>query len=269
MFLWEEDAKPREEATVLCNSRSEPQPATSTTPRAGARRSSPPPPYTSVTGPSHVGVNQADVDTEDEEEETFPWPLTGAEEAEITRRADRISPPPVTPKKPNTSNAYPTPTTGKRKISNVEDVEYPDLTTPHTTRKVDERLDNTAPRFDASSRTIGATPQTTPTPSRFKDALAGPESFDLTGEVFAILQNHNVRLNNETQDALRSLLNRSDLRIQGIMKGRDVSRLQIKAKDARIAEQVHRISTLEAELEAEKAMVQHMRWERQSGAGPD
>lgn len=53
--------------------------------------------------------------------------------------------------------------------------------------------------------------------------------------------------------------------MQGIAKGRDVIRLQIKAKDARIAEQQHRIATLEAELEAERALVQHLRWERQNG----
>lgn len=43
-------------------------------------------------------------------------------------------------------------------------------------------------------------------------------------------------------------------------------RATVKAKDARIAELTYRIGTLEAELEAEKAMVKHLEWEAQSDA---
>ena len=262
---------------MLNNSRNEPAPPQNpTTPRAGGRRSSPPPPYTSVPGPSHTMNDQADVETEGEDEDTFPWPLTGEEEARVAQKADAISPPQVTPRKPTISNGLATPsTTRKRNISFVDDVEYPELQTSGTTRRFDARLNEETPRSGASSRTLGGlsgfqTPQTTPTPSRFKDAISGQEAgLDLTSDVLNVLQQHKVRLDNDAQSSLKELLDRNSLRIQGIIKGRDISRLQIKAKDAKIAEQHLRISTLEAELEAERAMVQHLRWERQNGAGPD
>jgi hypothetical protein len=39
--------------------------------------------------------------------------------------------------------------------------------------------------------------------------------------------------------------------------------LALKAKDAKIAELQHRIDTLEAELETERAIVKHLRWEKE------
>jgi hypothetical protein len=44
---------------------------------------------------------------------------------------------------------------------------------------------------------------------------------------------------------------------------REISRLALKAKDAKIAELQHRIETLQAELETERAIVKHLRWENE------
>ncbi|KAF1813630.1 hypothetical protein P152DRAFT_457007 [Eremomyces bilateralis CBS 781.70] len=52
------------------------------------------------------------------------------------------------------------------------------------------------------------------------------------------------------------------MRMEGVIRGREVSRLAVKAKDAKIVELSHRITTLEAELETEKAIVQQLKWER-------
>lgn len=211
------------------------------------------------------------METEDEEE-AFPWPLTGEEEAQIARKADAISPPPVTPKKPlRTTDAYATPSTSKRKLSEVDDVGYPALPTPGTTGRSDKRFANPLADMLSGGGTAGLrTPQTTPTPSRFKDALSGEAAaLDLSTDVVNVLQQHNVRLGDEARAPLLDLLHKNSLRVQGIIKGRDVSRLQIKAKDAKIAEQQLRITTLEAELEAERALVQHLKWEKQNATHPD
>jgi hypothetical protein len=46
---------------------------------------------------------------------------------------------------------------------------------------------------------------------------------------------------------------------------REISRLALKARDAKIAELQRRIDTLEAELETERAIVRHLRWENEVG----
>ncbi|KAF2099520.1 hypothetical protein NA57DRAFT_55484 [Rhizodiscina lignyota] len=276
-FLWEDDAKPREEAAVLSNSRNEPRASTSTIQRGDTRRASPPPPYTPIREAAHPGQDQADIETEGEEDDTYDWPANWGqqEQEQVERQLHDVSPPPATPRKPTASNAYATPVTGKRKISNVDDVEYPALSTSSTTSRHGGRTVEISPQSNASSRTLAgpssyASPQSTPTPSRFKDAVSDQDSsFNLTSDVLGLLSDHNARLDSTAQASLKTLLNRSDLRVRGILKGRDVSRLQIKAKDAKIAEQQLRITTLEAELEAERAMVQHLNWEKQNGAQPD
>lgn len=43
---------------------------------------------------------------------------------------------------------------------------------------------------------------------------------------------------------------------------REITRLALQARDAKISELQHRVNTLEAELETEKAIVKHLRWEK-------
>lgn len=238
------------------NSRTEPQTAQAGT-SGGPSKPSPPPPYSLQAEKRAPGGFHADSETEGEEEEFLPWSLTGQEERQLAQTAGAVSPPPVTPKKTAISNGLATPVTGdtngKRKADD-------DLSEWHAA--------GLQPPTSAKRLNTGATmPQTTPTPGRFRDALAGSEpAVDIELEVMNVLNIHNVRLENEVRNNLRESLARVSLKVQGIVKGRDVSRLQIKAKDAKLAEQQLRINTLEAELEAERAMVQHLRWEQQTGA---
>lgn len=44
---------------------------------------------------------------------------------------------------------------------------------------------------------------------------------------------------------------------------RNISRLSIKAKDAKISELEHRLASLEAELETQKAISAHLKWEKE------
>lgn len=92
----------------------------------------------------------------------------------------------------------------------------------------------------------------------------GAEEQDLVNDAFDLLQKSSIRLPNHTQEELKALLTKHMKRTEGYKRGRDVTRFTIKAKDAKITELTYRVSTLEAELEAEKAMVKHLQWEAQN-----
>ncbi|EUC36699.1 hypothetical protein COCCADRAFT_87671 [Bipolaris zeicola 26-R-13] len=152
------------------------------------------------------------------------------------------------------------------------------LQTPHTGRKAQGDLFIARPSAAASpfpssaasqeSNRRVATPYSTPytsideTPktSRFKN----PMDQDLVGDVFSLLQESNIVLPVHAEEELKTLLIRHVKRTEGFKRARDVTRLAVKAKDAKITEFTYRIGTLEAELEAEKAMVTHLQWEAQN-----
>jgi hypothetical protein len=76
-------------------------------------------------------------------------------------------------------------------------------------------------------------------------------------------------LDTETHVALKQILGKHSLRYQGVIRGRDVARLAIKAKEAKITELQHHVTTLEAELEAERALVQNLQWKAETGHQSD
>jgi len=61
------------------------------------------------------------------------------------------------------------------------------------------------------------------------------------------------------QQDLIQLLNRHELRTQGITKGRDIARLAVQAKETKIAELQQRITSLEAERETNRTVIQHLK----------
>ena len=67
----------------------------------------------------------------------------------------------------------------------------------------------------------------------------------------------NVRLTSDFKATLRTLCAQTNLKIQGVVKGREIARLALKAKDAKIIVLEHRVATLQAELELQKALVRH------------
>ncbi|KAF2030006.1 hypothetical protein EK21DRAFT_66379, partial [Setomelanomma holmii] len=103
----------------------------------------------------------------------------------------------------------------------------------------------------------------TPTPNRFRNISIE----DVVRDVFSILQEGNIRLTSDTESALTSLLLKHAKNAEGFKRGRDVIRTTVKAKEAKITELTYRVSTLKAELEAEKAIVKHLQWE--AGEQPD
>jgi len=337
-FLWDEDAKPREEAAVLSASRTEPlgrrsgggevqegwdagraqraartdgmgardtgiggkgmfaqvagrdaredsEETASPTP-SPARPVSPPPPY-SLLGKSLApassnngkrSAHQARMDDEDDEE-FFPWPLTGQEEQDLAKAADTASLAPETPHKALKTGVYATPaTTTKRKLPWLQQADVPKTPAAPLATSLDtpsKRAGAVTPIEEEQTNAPPTVAAATPSPpSRFKDALINPadSASSLTTEALAILQPCTIPPDILLQ--LRGVLSKHDLKLQGITKGRDISRLAIKAKDAkvielstkiaglknaRIAELVARIGSLEAEREVDKAVIGQLR----------
>jgi hypothetical protein len=134
------------------------------------------------------------------------------------------------------------------------------LQTPQTSHviKTEPLLTPSLPADGAHrSARPSSSPFETPTPTRFKDVGLD----DLAHDVFALLQAEQVSLGVATETSLRALLSKHQKAAEGFRRGRDVTRSSIKAKDAKITELNYRISTLEAELEAERAVVRHLQWE--------
>jgi hypothetical protein len=90
----------------------------------------------------------------------------------------------------------------------------------------------------------------------------------LVRDVFGLLQDAAIRLAPDTEGELKNLLSKHAKNSEGYKRGRDVIRTTVKAKDAKITELTYRVSTLEAELEAEKAMVKHLQWEAGEQSDP-
>ncbi|KAI4661725.1 uncharacterized protein J4E78_004514 [Alternaria triticimaculans] len=275
-FLWDDQAHTREQSALANNSRTEPGPANPapTNPVTPSRRQpSPPPPYTIETNPAASirkrtrpsndefddeyglgqvnddDLNQAMVEAETPSKaarttnfttpapkrQKLPWQMdTGSSSRNNglqTPQTDRRSPGdnPFAPRHPTPGGALFTPS------SNVDANEHHQTATPSSS-------------FDA-----------TPTPNRFRNAV----NDDIVKDVFDLLQNSSTRLADSTENELRTLLVRHAKNAEGNKRGRDVSRSTVKAKEAKITELTYRINTLEAELEAEKAMVKHLQWEAQ------
>lgn len=108
-------------------------------------------------------------------------------------------------------------------------------------------------------------PSKTPTLSRFRDSIEPVESrperisqgYDVTEEVMELLKGQHI--DEETSLNLRQLLNKHALKISGIAKGRDITRVALKAKDAKIAELQHKLTTLETEREMDKTVIKNFK----------
>lgn len=351
-FLWDEDAKPREEAAVLSNSRTEPMGRQSVggevqegwdagraaraarTDAMGARgairgrglfagvpdahnasrhvtdgddermpspspkQRSPPPPYTAMPSSSAGKRNAQQAGMDDEDDEFFPWPLTGQEEQDLANVADTAQTP-KTPHKSLKTGVYATPATTvtKRRLPWLDPEETPKATA--TALPSSSRVDSEAPETPSRSTGITAapttvqlaapTPQPPPTrtnmttpspPARFKDALSNPadSSSSLTSEALETLED--IDIPPDIRDKLRSVLSKHDLKTQGVTKGREIARLAVKAKEAKIAEFETRIAglenakiaelqarigSLEAEREVDRSVIRQLKWQLEHG----
>ncbi|KAK4507877.1 hypothetical protein PRZ48_001612 [Zasmidium cellare] len=308
-FLWDEDARLREEGSVLGTGREgerqvgwdagrsegggEGKGLFSSGLKKGVVREdsdtdvSPSPTPTPVANSRRKrNARDASLDHDEEEEEDF-----GLEPDEEQELANLDTSSFETPQKAQKTGVYATPATTVRKSSRklpwVDEVVQP--VSPTSTRKIADFFtpskpppkavtfeepptssDVTTTSAIATPKDSGTTPAapTSPSPSsRYKDALVDPAdaSSSLTNEVLTELSHLDIP--REKIEKLRSILSKHDLKTQGVTKGRDISRLALKAKGAKIAELEAKIASLEAEREVDRGVIRGLRWRVETGQG--
>ncbi|KAF2152976.1 hypothetical protein K461DRAFT_277743 [Myriangium duriaei CBS 260.36] len=250
-FLWDEDAKPREESAVLNNSRTEAIHPTSPTRKAAGGEANPawqqqqaPPPTPSKRKASPIDLDDS---TTDDEDELISWPATGAD--------------PSTPRKAAKTTAYATPSTTRTRRLPWLDYTAEETAadpTPDTPSKPPTIAAGTAAVTTPVRPAPGAglpTPESkapwTESPARGAEVDAA--SMDLTGEVLGLLSSHAVQLSVAAEKALRAALGRQELKLQGAVKGRELVRTALRAREARIVELNARLVGVEAEREVLRA----------------
>jgi hypothetical protein len=192
-----------------------------------------------------------------ENEDSFQWP--SSDEAELAQAAAEatIPPPLETPRKTPRTDQLTSP--GKRSHSDIQA-----SATPTWSTLTPSNDDDVFATPTTSSRSNGLLSPTTPAdqialhlenPSQ--PLTNDPSNSTLATDALKILAP--IPLNSTVEAQLVALLNRHDLRTQGIAKGRDISRLAIQSKDKKIAELQTRIAGLEAERETSRAVIAHLK----------
>ena len=283
-FLWDDEAKSREAAAVLNNSRTEPiispqtpskpSPYTLLTPQTSSRlrdgslepispgtpsKISCKTPSSSAHGPEAEAATTQGSDSA--EEEFYDWPASDNDE--LSKFADTVSsvhsmPPPQTPRKAIKADLLSTP--GKRRYDDmavdIGDALKVALQTPATGRDGNDIL--TTPTKGLFASGTLPSPAETPTPIRYKDIPPTQDS-ELASEVLGALQSHHASITMEARETLSGICNKHVLYTRGIMKGRDVSRAMVKDKDKRIMEMQKEIEGLKAERETNRSVIRHLR----------
>jgi hypothetical protein len=102
----------------------------------------------------------------------------------------------------------------------------------------------------------------TPTPTKYRDVISSanmPDMSDLAAEASAIMEQYDVVLPNKARDDLVELLNRHSLKLQGVNKGREVTRQALKKKEDELAKkdgEIRRLQEKITSLQAQKEMDQ-------------
>lgn len=169
---------------------------------------------------------------------------------------------PETPRKAMKTNGFATPGSKRKWEGNA-------LPTPATTREEGFTSASLLKGgiWDGNKRFPSPNTATTPTPARFRDAADASQgststdkplnSYDITEEVMEILEGQGV--GEEAKKGLQEVLGRQALRISGIVKGRDITRVALKAKDTKIAELQQKISALETEREMDRTIIRQLK----------
>ncbi|KAH6670454.1 hypothetical protein B0J14DRAFT_618775 [Halenospora varia] len=237
-FLWDDLAKNREKSALISNTRSEAD--TNKTPANASRD------RRTIEG-FNAASNKFMSDLARKEEEEFGDEslsdgdlVSVAEAASSQSQSQTLSP--EIPRKAIKTSAF---------------------ATPGSKRKWEESNGEVEGGMSDGSELSGMrSPSETPTPGRFRDATSGIESrkeenYDITDSVLDLLKDSNI--DEETKASLKMLLNRHALKIFGVAKGRDITRVALKAKDTKIAELQQRITQLETEREMDKTVIRHFK----------
>ncbi|PQE04354.1 Zinc finger GRF-type protein [Rutstroemia sp. NJR-2017a BBW] len=202
------------------------------------------------------------------DDEFGAWPLREEEEDKIIERVEQVIPGsfPQTPRKPVHSNPL---TPGSKRKREDKNDEANALPTPATVQRDEDVFGTPATRrlrggmWDGNERSA----------KRFKDALATPSetpsalekktgrelhlNYDITEDVLELLKDQHI--DSEVETKLREILNRHAMKISGIVKGRDITRVALKTKDSTISELRQKISALESERDLSSAIIKQLR----------
>lgn len=271
-FLWDSDAKPREERALLNNSRSEPE-TTRTAPNTPSRlkrAASPPPSYSvdkSRTDPSNKrGRSLLDDDEDDyglEDDPTFDEELRVMADVETPRKSAKTETF-MTPRRKlpwdTLLDGMPTPGTIGRSGSEVQ------TRLPFVRFGAADDTPSKSKQSNDSSQTLSSPspPYVTPTPTRFKDVGTPRLEDSLIEDVSKLLKEEKVHLSSKVATALKTVLEKHSRKAEGNYRSNEVLRLQLRAQEAKNMELTLRNNTLQAELEAAKATVEHLKWEKEN-----
>jgi hypothetical protein len=136
-----------------------------------------------------------------------------------------------------------------------------------STSDISPRGSEIATPFSAASSRTATFPSSaelclTPTPSKYSDVLSADSRFDtseLAKSLLELMEKHEVVLPNKARKDVVSLLNRHDLKTQGIIRGRDMTRLALKKKDTEISNLKERVANLEAQRELDRTVFDGMK----------
>lgn len=297
-FLWSDDAKIREEAAVLNNSRTEPNRTQDAkvaeggrlrseleapkTPKRQSKITEPITPMSKARTPAKMPQSERQVRSPtiepDRNDESFDWSSSAdedlAEFAESLEAGTITQDEDESPRKiaKTSQDASPSKRSHGQMLGQTSGAES-DITSSGTWL-----LDEDVFRTPSTSTKSGATglpsPGTTPAHLRRQlfpasddpkhlasqqAAESGGEPSALALEALSILSPIRSSLSPGTERSLVTLLNKYELRAHGIEKGRDIARVAVQSKEKRITELQQRIYALEAERETNKTVIQHLK----------
>ena len=255
-FLWEDEAKVREEGAVLSNSHTEPtSPKTpkkigvpsrqaklgaaaqivtpSSKPKSAAKLSAIPPP--------------AGDEARDE------WSSDNVDDDALASALDEFE----TPRKAARTDIITSPS--KQRTASTKS-NAPSVTPPLHEGDPDDVFQTpaTSKKSTLFPQTSGLlSPSTTPAHPHGTTTAPSTDLGELASSALQILRPISIPANIEAR--LVDLLNKHDLRTTGIAKGRDITRLAIQAKERKINELEARIKGLEQEKETMRSVVQHLK----------
>jgi hypothetical protein len=203
-----------------------------------------------------------------DEEDFGEFPLSAEDVEEVAERTEQpkpwLIPHPETPRKAIKTDPFMTPCSKRKRGEEA-------LPTPLTGTVQDEDVFTSSTgrlkgyMWDGNERFGLRSPSATSTPGRFRDtsvvddpAEEKPKNgYDIIEEVMELLKDRNI--DGDTTGNVRQLLGKHAIKISGIARGRDITRVALKAKDAKIAELQQKITALEKEREMDKTIIRHFK----------
>ena len=284
LFLWDDEAKAREAACVLHNSRAEPYDEPTTPRKPSPQYGLPTPqsekhvnvsfaddvrkPYTPSKPPAQLErIDKAKTSTNKDEcqitadfsgnEEICDWPLSDGED--VKKHLDQASynnahTYPETPRKSIKTDPVASP--GKRSYADGASPPRYNLPTPQSNRKGVHDVFSTPPTTKKGN--IFVNPLDTPSTVRYPEIPS--RDSDLVNEILSTLQTAlSVPLFAEAQEEIKAVCHKHTMQTKGIMKGRDISRDMVKKKEARITELQNELEELKRERATDRDVIRQLR----------